>query len=148
MLNTEHNTTVCSMMEPNPKCISADTTLEEAARIMQQVDCGILPVGREDSLEGVITDRDIVIRAVAAGKNMQTTKVRDCMTKDVCCCNENDTLEDAGRVMGEQQVSRVLVKNDQGNICGILTFGRILRNERSRDEIGDVVECAVGSKAA
>ncbi len=128
--------------------ISPDATLQEAGKKMQEVDCGILPVGNGSKLEGIITDRDIVIRAVAQGKNPAKEKVRDYMTREVHICKESDKLDVAAEQMREFQVSRLIVEDDKGNISGILTFGSILRKDPSAREIAEVVECAVGEKAA
>jgi CBS domain-containing protein len=146
--NKSKQTSVKSIMTSNLKCISPESTLREAAQMMESVDCGVLPVGSLEKPEGIITDRDIVMRAVAKGKDTNNEKVRDHMTKDVCCCSENDTLEQAGSKMRKNKVNRLLVEDSSGRVCGILTFGRILREEDSVSEIGCVIECAVGEKAA
>lgn len=146
--NKSKQTTVKSIMTSNLKCISPESTLREAAQMMESVECGVLPVGSREKPEGIITDRDIVMRAVAKGKDTNSEKVRDHMTKDVCCCSENDTLEQAGSKMRENKVNRLLVEDSSGRVCGILTFGRIVREEDSVSKIGCVIECAVGEKAA
>ena len=140
-------TLVKDLMECDLELISPDATLEEAGRKMKEVDCGFLPVGKGGSPEGIITDRDIVVRAVSEGKNPKQEKVRDYMTSDVCACKETDTLEDAARIMNEYRVSRLVVRNDGGAMCGILTFGRIIRSNDSKEETSAVVEQATGKAA-
>lgn len=141
-------TQVKELMKENPVIISSDTTLQEAAREMKSVDCGVLPVGSWENPEGMITDRDIVIRAVADGVDVTSEKVSDYMTKEVVYCNESDTLAQAAEQMRNNDVSRLMVKDSSGKACGIITFGCILRKDDSLEEVGDVVECAVGKKAA
>lgn len=138
---------VRELMEADLELISPDATLEEAAQKMKEIGCGFLPVGNEDSPEGIITDRDIVVRAIADGKDPATEKVRDCMTDDVCSCKETDTLGDAAKVMGENRVSRLVVKDESGKMCGVLTFGRIIRSNTSSEETSSVVEKATNRAA-
>lgn len=138
---------VKDLMETDLALISPEATLEEAARKMKDVGCGFLPVGEDDAPQGIITDRDIVIRAIAEGKTPGQVKVRDCMTDDVCSCKETDSLEDAAKVMSDNKVSRLVVKNDQNSMCGVLTFGRIIRNNDDKQETSEVVEAATGKAA-
>ncbi len=143
----QHTNTAKDLMTPDPQMIKPTATLKEAAQKMEQIGCGVLPVGEKDKVEGMITDRDIVLRAVAKGKDVNAEKVSDYMSSDkICCCEESDTLEDVGGKMRQHNVSRLLVKNQDGEVCGILTFGRILRRNESLEEISNVIECAVGEK--
>lgn len=141
-------TLVKELMKENPVIIAATTTLKEAAQKMKSIDCGVLPVGSWDALEGIITDRDIVIRAVAEGVDTNKAQVRDYMTADVFYCSDYDTLAQAAEKMREHDVSRLVVRDSSGKACGVITFGCILRKNESLKEIGKVVECAVGKKAA
>lgn len=141
-------TKVKDVMTPNPVLISPDSSLREAAQKMEAVGCGVLPVGSDNQPEGIITDRDIVIRAVARGKDVSSEKVRDYMTSDVCFCEEGHTLEEAAELMNRNQVNRLMVKGEAGDMSGILTFGCILRKDADREEVSNIVECALGRKAA
>ena len=132
------NTKIKDVMTPHPTLISPDATLEEAAEKMQTVDCGILPVGKENKLEGIITDRDIIIRAVAEGKDPSTEIVSDYMTPKVFSCKDTDTLHDAAEQMRKHKVSRLVVKNTAGKVAGILSFGCILRKNADVDELAEV----------
>ena len=138
---------VKKLMEMDLKLINPDASLEEASKMMKQYDCGFLPVGVENTLEGIITDRDIVIRALAEGKDPKSERVRDVMSDSVCCCKETDTLEDAARVMSENRVGGLVVKDDGNNISGILTFGRIIRMNDNKQETSEVVATATGKAA-
>lgn len=138
---------VKELMETNLVLISPDATLAEAAQKMKHADCGFLPVGENNQPLGIITDRDIVIRAIASGKSPEEAKVRDFMTDDVCCCKDSDTLADAAKVMSDNKVSRLVVKDSSGAICGVLTFGRIIRNNENRAETSQIVDTATGMAA-
>lgn len=142
------NTKVKELMTEHPVLIKPGATLYEAARKMKNVDCGVLPVGTEDKLEGIITDRDIVIRAVSQGKDVKKEQVKDYMTKTVYACNEEDYLEDAADKMHDHAVSRLVVKNKQGKVTGILSFGGILRKNADADEVANVVKHATHRVAA
>ncbi|MEJ0062539.1 MAG: CBS domain-containing protein [Alphaproteobacteria bacterium] len=139
---------VKDLMTRNPVFISSNATVQDAARKMENVDCGILPVGTPEKIEGVITDRDIVIRVIALGKDANTEKVRDYMTPGVVSCREDDTVDRAADMMRENNVNRLIVKNQTGKPSGILSFGRLLREEVNMSEIASVIERAVGPKAA
>jgi CBS domain-containing protein len=97
---------------------------------------------------GMITDRDIVIRALAKGKDVGAEKVRDYMTSDVFFCEAEDTLEEAAVQMHENHVSRLLVVDSGGKVSGILSFGCILRKHPDLQEISAIIGCATGKKAA
>lgn len=137
-------TKVKELMTAHPEMISPNATLRQAAEKMEAVSCGALPVGTENKLKGIITDRDIVIRALAQGKNPMTEKVSSYMTEQVFGCNENDTLEDAAEKMQQHKVSRLVVRNREGKVTGILSFGGILRSDANPKEIASVVKHACG----
>jgi len=142
------NQRVKDLMTPDPHMISPGATLQEAAQRMKQIECGSLPVGDKQEVQGMITDRDIVIRAVAEGADVTSAKVSDYLTPGACSCQENDTAEQAADIMRQNKVARVIVKDEQGNISGILTFGRIIRREHDQDHLQEIIEHARPQKAA
>src|SRR3954467_7081078 len=101
-----------------------DDTLQEAAGRMAELDTGVLPVGEGDRLVGMLTDRDIAIRAVAQGKGPDA-KVRDAMTADVKYCFDDEDLDDAVRSMGEQKVRRLPVMSRDKRLVGIVSLGDV-----------------------
>ena len=110
------------IMTPGPQCCSADTALNEVANLMVEADCGEIPVtDASNRLIGVITDRDIVVRVVAKGKNPSTVKAGDCMTEPVVVVNEDTSLADVISVMEENQIRRVPVVDSTGCCCGIIS---------------------------
>jgi CBS domain-containing protein len=142
------NTSVKDLMKSNPEIIASTSTLREAAQKMEEMECGVLPVGSQERIEGVITDRDIVIRAVARGKDTNREKVADYMTQDVQACRADDSAEKAAGMMHENHINRLLVRDEAGNLCGVLTFGHIIRKNQNINEAAAVIECAVGRKVA
>jgi CBS domain-containing protein len=111
------------VMTDNPECVTPETTLADAARKMRDLDVGIIPVVESDSskrLKGVLTDRDIAIRAVADGKDANTTRVMEVMTTQVETCNKNDSLRDVLSVMEREQVRRVPITDREGRLVGII----------------------------
>lgn len=138
------NMKVKDVMTANPVLIEPDSTLQQAAEMMKFIECGMLPVGTHNEVEGVITDRDIVTRAIAKGENPAEARVVDYMTSRVCSCNEDDFLEDAAEKLRKFKVSRLLVKNHAGKVTGVLSLGLILRRDADPKEIAAIVKHATG----
>lgn len=137
-----HNTKVSELMTQSPVLIGLSDTLVEAAQMMKETECCSLPVGAMDNLRGIITDRDIILRAIAEGKNPAQEKVQDYMTNEVFACNEDDLLEDAAQKMREHKVGRLVVRDHQGRVTGILSFGGILRKDANAEEVSNIVQHA------
>jgi CBS domain-containing protein len=110
------------LMTENPQCVTPDTTLTDVARKMRELNVGIIPVVDDMQtrrLQGVITDRDIAVRAVADGKE-GSTRVSECMTTDVETVNKNDSVREVLNVMERDQVRRVPVTDREGRLVGII----------------------------
>ena len=105
-------------------------SIREVAQIMSEIDAGSMPVGENDRLVGMITDRDIAIRAVALGKGPDTP-VREVMSKEVKYCYDDEDLEHVAENMGELQVRRLPVVNREKRLVGIVALGDIALNEDS-----------------
>ena len=103
-------------------------TIRDVAKIMAEIDAGAVPVGENDRLVGMITDRDIAIRAVAEGKGPDTP-VRDIMSKDVKYCYDDEDLEHVAENMGDLQVRRLPVVNRDKRLVGIVALGDVARHE-------------------
>ena len=101
---------------------SPDQTIGDAARMMAERDSGALPVGEEDRLVGMITDRDIVIRAVAKDLGPETA-IREVMSKEVLYCFQDEDVEHVAENMGEQQVRRLPVLDREKRLVGIVSLG-------------------------
>ncbi len=105
-------------------------SIREVAQIMSEIDAGSMPVGENDRLVGMITDRDIAIRAVALGKGPDTP-VREVMSKEVKYCYDDEDLEHVAENMGELQVRRLPVVNREKRLVGIVALGDVALNEDS-----------------
>jgi len=113
---------VCDAMSRDVQIASPKQSIRDAARIMAKIDAGALPVGENDRLVGVITDRDIAIRAVAEGK-APTTKIRDVMSQEVLYCFDDQDLEEVAQNMGEMKIRRLPVVNRDKRLVGIISLG-------------------------
>jgi CBS domain-containing protein len=114
---------VRDLMSMNPACCTPRATLREAAQIMEQCNCGSLPVVDGTSGKravGIITDRDIVCRAVAKGKDPAQAKVADCMSRPLATIHEDSTIEDCCEAMEAGLVRRMIVVDDNGDLRGIV----------------------------
>jgi CBS domain-containing protein len=114
--------------------ISASDSLRKAAQMMAEEDVGFLPVEEDDRLVGMITDRDIVTRCIAQGKD-GSARVRDVMTRDVKYCYENDDIDDVMENMADIQVRRLPVMNKEKRLIGILSLADVARTY-SPDAVG------------
>ena len=114
--------TVKDLMSRDVKVISPEATIKEAALQMLKGNFGMLPVGENDRMIGAISDRDIAIRAVAEGKD-GNTKVRDVMTPGVIWANEDDSVDDAAKLMSKHQIRRLPVVNADKRLVGIVALG-------------------------
>jgi CBS domain-containing protein len=110
--------TIQDAMTSNPTTITAETSLEEAARLMKNEDVGALPIVDGERLVGMVTDRDIAIRGVAEGRTGAT--VGEIASKDVVTIDPQQGLEEAARLMAEHQVRRLPVCEEDGRLVGIL----------------------------
>ena len=120
---------VSEVMTREVKVVSPDDLLQTAAQIMQENDFGILPVGEDDRLIGMVTDRDITIRAVARGLAPTSCRVRDVMSSEVKFVYEDESVDDAARNMSELQVRRLPVVNRDKRLVGIVSLGDLAITE-------------------
>lgn len=127
------------VMTPEPQCCSPESTLNEVANLMVEADCGEIPVvGASNRLIGVVTDRDIVCRVVAKGKNPSAVTAGECMTQPVVAVQADTTLHEVVAVMEENQIRRVPVIDAQGCCCGIIAQADVAMVARD-SETGELV---------
>jgi len=119
---------VSEAMTRDVRVANPDQSIREAAQMMVELDAGALPVGAEDRLIGMITDRDIAIRGVAKGRTPDTP-VRDVMTADVKYCFEDEEIENVARNMADIQVRRLPVVNREKRLVGIIAIADLAANE-------------------
>src|SRR5437763_6996170 len=110
------------VMTPDAQLTRPDDSLQHAAQMMEECDCGILPVAGGDRLVGMITDRDIAVRAIAHGKGPDT-KVREAMTREVKYCFDDEDCSHVAGNMAELQVRRLPVLNRDKRLIGIVSIG-------------------------
>lgn len=133
---------VREIMTPDPACCTADASLEEVAKAMVEHDCGEIPIVRsssDKSLLGVVTDRDIVCRLVAQGRNPVDEAAEACMSSPVVSVRESTPVEDCAKLMEDNQIRRVPVVNGGGMVCGIVSQADIAKNA-SRKITADLVK--------
>ena len=130
------------LMTPSPSCCETQHTIVEAAEMMQREDVGLVPVVEDGStkLIGVLTDRDIVLKVVAAGRDPRGTAVSEVMTTDPISCQQHDPVEAVLKVMAARQVRRIPIVDKDGSIVGIVAQADIATRLSSPKETGEVVQ--------
>jgi len=127
------------IMTPDPACCTPTTTLDEVAKMMAHNDCGEIPVvDPSDRVVGVVTDRDIVTRVVAEGKNPIAYTAEHCMSGPVVTVRTDTPLEQIVSTMEEHQIRRVPVVDEKDSCVGIISQADVSRAARSR-EVGELV---------
>lgn len=115
-------------MTPHAEWISPDVSLTDVAKLMRDKGIGCVPVGENDRLVGMITDRDITCRGVAGGVDLNTATARDVMSPGITWCFEDSDLSDAAQLMEQKQIHHLPVLNRQKRMVGILSVGDLARN--------------------
>ncbi len=113
---------VREVMTRTVETIEPDTTLQEAARRMEASDVGPMPVVEGGRVVGMLTDRDVITRAVGGGRDPQSTRVRDIMTSDVISCSEDTDVKEAAGLMQENQLKRLVVLGPNQQLAGIVSL--------------------------
>lgn len=126
-------------MTTNPRGVEASTPVVEAAKLMKSEDVGSLPVTEGDRLVGMVTDRDIVIRVVAEGKNVQTSTVGEIASRDLVTVDPQQDLDEALRLMAQHQVRRLPVVEEDGRLVGILAQADVAQQGQDA-KTGQLVE--------
>jgi CBS domain-containing protein len=129
---------VKDVMTENPQVVRPQASLKEAAEIMKSLDVGVVPVCENDRLVGMVTDRDIVVRAEAEGLS-PSAMVNQAMTSGVTFCLEEDDLDSAAKLMEEKQIRRLPVLNAQHRLVGIVSLGD-LAVSGDQQTAGEVLE--------
>jgi len=125
---------ISEVMTSEVKVVSPEDSLQDAAAIMAEQDVGALPVCDGTRLQGMITDRDITIRAIANGRGADTP-VSEVMTDDVVWCTEEDDTQDVLERMGDRQIRRIPVVDQDRNLVGIVSLGDLaIEDEENVDE--------------
>ncbi len=131
-------TRVRDVMTRDVEVIHPNTTIREAADKMRLLDIGVLPVHDGTEIVGVLTDRDIAVRAVASGLDPESVRARQAMTKDVVCCREDQEIEEAVALMRQMQLRRLPVLDAQHRLVGLVSLGDLavlLNDPRTAGEL-------------
>lgn len=131
------------VMTVNPSCCLVTDTVHRAAQLMKSEDVGPIPILDDlenRRLEGVVTDRDIVLKLVANDLDPNTTKVSEIMTTDVVTCRVDDDADNAVRLMKEHQIRRILIVNDNGQLAGIVSQADVATRMEEPGKTAEVVK--------
>jgi len=128
------------LMSQYIEVIHPDVCVTEAAQAMSRGDVGLLPVWDGEQLGGILTDRDIILRVVATGRDPQTTPVREVMTADVVSCCEDQEVETAARLMAQHQIRRLPVLDREQRLVGILSLGDLALSAADAALASEVLE--------
>ena len=126
-------------MTSNPCTIDADQTVEYAARMLKQENVGLAPVVEGNRLVGTLTDRDIVVRVVAEGRDPKTVKTREVASKDIVTIDPEQDLDEALRLMASHQVRRLPVVEEDGRVVGVLAQADVAQEAKEK-KVGEMVE--------
>jgi len=127
--------TVEELMSTPAVCCRTDDTLSTAARLMWEHDCGALPVTDDDGrMVGIVTDRDICMATYTQGKPPQAIRVADAMASEVFACQADDSVQSVVRLMGDKQIRRTPIVDDENHPIGVISLGNIALHAASLDK--------------
>lgn len=129
------------VMSENPRCCTPEDSVSQAASLMRDEDVGAIPVvdhagGR---LVGIVTDRDLAVKVIASGRDINGARVREVMSRDLVTCCVDDDYQEALDCMASRQVRRIPIVDQQGRLCGIISQADVARYSQD-SELGEVVE--------
>jgi CBS domain-containing protein len=131
------------LMTPGVECISPEAELQDVAIKMKTMDVGFLPVCESDRLAGTITDRDIVLRVIAEGRDPKTMKAREVMTPAVFWCYEDQSVDEVADFMAHKEIRRILVVDGTKRLTGVISIGDLAKRgnaEKAGGAIADIAE--------
>jgi CBS domain-containing protein len=133
------------VMTSNPECVNERDSLRDVARIMKERDTGVVPVVEGRKIVGLITDRDIVVRGLAEGKNLENASISELMTKQVRTVRDDASVNEALELMNSAEVRRVAVVNASDELVGIVSLGDISVKSDKDTKVGKTVESISGA---
>lgn len=138
--------TARDIMTTSAETVAPDATIREAAEIMKRLDVGALPVCDGDRVAGILTDRDIVVRALAEGRDASSS-VREAMTEGVVYCQDDTSVETVAEVMQQRHIRRILVLDADKRLCGIISLGDLATagNDQRSGEVLEKISAAPAS---
>jgi len=135
---------ISEIMTTNVECVDPETGIVDLARQMKTLDVGFLAVCENDRLIGTVTDRDIVLRGVGSGRDVNSSTARDVMSRGVYWCFEEDSVKDVSQRMREKEVRRMLILNKDKRLVGVVSLGDVSKVEEkeSGKTLRDIAEAA------
>jgi len=130
---------VKDVMTVSPEIVNADTNLKDTAARMKALDVGAMPVNSGDRLIGIITDRDIAIRAVAEGLNPEKTSAEEVLTPSITYCYEDQDLSEAAEIMKEKKIRRLVVLNKEKRLVGMCSLADIVAGGKDYNVSGETL---------
>jgi CBS domain-containing protein len=138
---------VKDLMTPGPETVGSGDPVKKAAELMEKNNVGAVPVFDEGGgAVGVVTDRDIALRLVAGGKDPETTKTADIMSRSVVYCPDDAHASKAAQIMEEKKIRRLLVRDSRGKVTGIVSLGDLAKR-LSKDKAGKLIRQVSGPAA-
>lgn len=131
---------VAEVMSKRVATIDADASLEQAAEEMRERNIGVLPVIEGNAVTGIITDRDMVVRAMAAHRDPQRTRVKEVMSHNPVIVHERAPVEQATDILADRKIGRVLVVDDNSQVVGLLSMGDIALASDNKEMVGDLLK--------
>jgi CBS domain-containing protein len=132
--------TLKDVMTPGVEVIAPEATLQQAAAKMRRLNIGPLPVCDGDQLVGMLTDRDITVRAVAEGCDPTTTTVREAMTPDIAYCFEDQAIADAVQMMERYQIRRLPILSRAKRLVGMVSLGDLAVSSGNETQVGETLK--------
>lgn len=126
------------VMSRHVRSIEPTRTIADAAHMMAEFDVGVLPVIDDDELVGIVTDRDLALRGLVPGVHAGSP-VLQIMSSQVQTCQEDDDLDEVLDAMGSQQVRRMPVRSDSGDVVGMISIGDLARRDPDKDEVAETL---------
>ena len=137
---------VRDLMHKGVEIMPPDTPVTKLAKKMREKDIGAIPVGTNGKLVGMVTDRDITVRAVANGKDITQMTAQDVMTKGVVCCRNTDKVRNVLEIMEEKKIRRVPVTDDNDQVIGMVSLGDISKSVSGK-AAGEVLQAVAAHHA-
>ena len=131
---------VAEIMTQDPEVVTSDFVLKDAALKMRELDVGMLPIGKDDRLVGMLTDRDITIRATAEGRDPTKTQVHEVMTEEVVYCFEDQEVSEAAKLMQEKQIRRLPILNREKRLIGIVSLGDVAVHSGEKSVVAETIK--------
>ncbi|MES2205929.1 MAG: CBS domain-containing protein [Pseudomonadota bacterium] len=139
---------ISEIMSTDVKVLKPDNSLQTAAQLMSELNVGGIPVCDGDKLIGMVTDRDIAIRGVAYGKDINKTTIKEVMSSDVHWCFDDQQIEEVSEKMSDIQIRRIPVMNRQKKLVGIVSLGDIAAKHSSREAAETLKDISYPAKPA